>query len=129
MRQVLFAMAFTVLAAPAFADVLDREDRRPPAYEVNCNCMELQRRVRGLEIAAYRAPMGNYERERVRREAYEGGRYLAKASYTHDQSEKDRLCSLGNQEVDYAWVRWQPWLARNGYDHSTPCENPYPVYP
>ncbi|MCC6277670.1 MAG: hypothetical protein IT289_07130 [Oligoflexia bacterium] len=90
----------------------------------HCNCVELERRVGGLESVLRRANIGSYEREVVRKDIASAVSFLRQVDpyYTSD-NEQARLCSLGAQACDSSWRRWQPWLAQNGMDKETYCDD------
>jgi hypothetical protein len=112
-RTLIVALALLSSAAPAMA------------YEKDCNCVELERRVNGLQtvISTVRFK-NNYEREVVRKDLQDAQSYLRQVDYNRTkETEQERLCSLGAQACDNSWAKWQPWLAQNGYDRQLYCND------
>jgi hypothetical protein len=93
-----------------------------PGYgAINCNCTELERRVNGLQsIISY---ADYYEQTEIQNAVYDGQRALSDARYAPSFNEEGGICSRGNQAVDYVWTRWQPTVARLGYDRVRRCDS------
>lgn len=91
------------------------------AYPQTCSCHELYRRASGLQFAADSAPTQPRERMRLRQASNHGFNVLNQSS-RYPYHRQDSICTQGNVDVDYLWVRWQPWVARSGGDVGNPCE-------
>jgi hypothetical protein len=116
----IFLIAIAIFAtAPAFAQFDVRPNR--PDRRGSCFCVELQRRVSGLNYVIRNAQLDSYEARDLRDDVYYGREALDDAMYA-DSAEQDAICSRGNEDVDNSWRRWQPWVARRGADIGNRCE-------
>lgn len=90
-----------------------------PAFSQGCNCNELQRRINGLQtVVNYQAAGPDTGRltQEIRRARWQYQRALQS-----DYQTQDGLCSVGNQQLDLDWQRWQAWLATQGLDAGNVC--------
>ncbi|MGE3975424.1 MAG: hypothetical protein AB7F59_12945 [Bdellovibrionales bacterium] len=111
----LFAVAALFTATLAAPNV--EAQRRPQA---ECNCIELERRVQGLQNAVRYFRINNFERRQLRQDIQVGRNYLRQASVNRRNA--GSICTYGNRAVNRSWVRWQPALAQRGLDIGNRCE-------
>lgn len=124
MKKLLLSALMTALLAPAAAEAQRRPDRpnRPDHAQKACACYELERRLNGLYVILSRVRLDRWEERQISRDYRQGYRYYQQVNFRRDsRGEQERVCSLGNQAVDRSWVRWQPWLARRGWDQGNRC--------
>ncbi len=95
-------------------------DRGPSG--VACSCVELERRIQGLERVLQHARLDRYETRSIERDLRDGYHMLDQVNQRTSHGEQERICSLGNQDVDRSWVRWQPWLAQRRLDPGNRCQ-------
>lgn len=138
----LMMMAITIVATlPAFAQFgglrpgQDGPGRGPgggwqqgpgyggPGYgqPQTCSCVELQRRISGLSyVLNYGGCHDPREANMIRSQINSAQASLNQSQY-EDYRRQEQTCSLANQNVNESWVRWQPWVARNGADTNYGC--------
>lgn len=88
--------------------------------EQACSCNELERRISGLRYVLSYARLDHREAQNISSEVDYGMRQLSNSRY-QSVDQQESTCSIGNQGVDRSWVRWQPWVARQGADHDYGC--------
>lgn len=111
MNKILVLVIAVFAALPAVAN---RFEQRA------CSCFELDRRVQGLEYVLRYARLDHLESRRIRNDVSAGKSTLRQSQYLNGERQ-EQACSLGNQDVDQSWVRWQSWIARNGADIGNRC--------
>jgi hypothetical protein len=87
---------------------------------VACSCYELDRRVQGLRFVVQNARLNRDERQSLRQEV-QLGRAELQRSQNYNLIRQERICSRANQQLNYSWVQWQPWIARNRADIGNRC--------
>jgi hypothetical protein len=110
MKSMILGAILTLMSASALAQ----------SYQA-CYCVELQRRVSGLEYLASYGPLSGWERNQVQNDINYGYDMMNRAQYAQSTEEANGICSQGNVGVDREWVRWQPWIAQHGADRGNYC--------
>ncbi len=112
MKHLLFSVIAMLVAGPVVAFA------QPQA----CGCYELNRRASGLQYASRYAQTNQYERQQLQQDSQNAFYVLNQSQQGYSTYQQEIMCSQENQRVNYNWVRWQPWVARNGADIGNPCE-------
>ncbi|HEX4925119.1 MAG TPA: hypothetical protein VFV50_13585 [Bdellovibrionales bacterium] len=122
MKKLLLMALTTAFLLPASSEAQRRPRDRPRDMQKACSCYELERRLNGLNTVLRSVRLDRREERQISRDYRQGYRYYQQVNFRRDsRGEQERVCSLGNQAVDRSWVRWQPWLARRGWDQGNPC--------
>lgn len=91
-----------------------------PVFGQGCNCNELQRRLFGLQnVLNYQA--AGADAPRLSQVVRRGQRQYQRALRNPYPQYQEGECSVGNQELNYDWIRWQAWLATQGLDPGNVC--------
>jgi hypothetical protein len=97
--------------------------------QTHCACHELDRRVEGLSNALWYFRPGPRQSRELNRAVDEGQYYQSRVSRRDGPAKQSQVCTHGNQALGQLWSRWQPRLARAGYDPGNVCQNQRPVPP
>jgi hypothetical protein len=90
------------------------------AYPTACGCVELNRRIRGLEYVLSSGGVNGWEYNQIQ-QGLNQARGTLNSSSRFPVNVQEANCSRSNQMLDNEWVRWQPRVSQRGADIGNYC--------